>query len=399
MKKRALFAAGLIAFGAATFTACKDDEEEDVLGSIAENEAVTAEYNSSYAKQWGNYMRVVATLLKADSDNLYAYWNTAYDGGDSYAKRFLSYSGAGFTSSKDCVEQIVDGCIDIAGEVGDSKIKGPVDTWNSGKHDDAVLEVESWFSWHSRVDFSNNIASIKNAYYGSLDGVVNANSISKVINGKNAELDAKVIAAIKGAQDAILAIPQPFRNNLGSTEAQAAIEACGELSEVLENELKGFIDNSLADYNWDAVLNQYVNGVILPTYKSLSEKNTELYNAVVAFEKNPSNEGFSKCADAWLAARTPWESSEAFLFGPVADKGLDPNMDSWPLDLSGIIKIFNTASWAELEWSGDYEEIEDEDHPEQSSKQANDIAAAQGLRGFHTLEYLIFKDGKARTIH
>ena len=398
MKKRALFAAGLITFGAATFTACKDDEEEP-LANIAESEAVNTEYNSSYSKQWGNYMRVVATLLKTDSDNLYKYWNEAYDGGDSYAKRFLSYTGAGFQSSKDCVEQIVDGCIDIAGEVGDSKIKGPVDTWLGGEQDKAVLAVESWFSWHSRVDFSNNIASVKNAYYGSLDGVVNANSISKVINGKNAELDAKVIAAIKGAQDAILAIPQPFRNNLGSAEAQAAIEACGELSDVLENDLKGFIDNSLADYNWDAVLNQYVNGVILPTYKSLSEKNTELYNAVVAFEKNPSNEGFSKCADAWLAARTPWESSEAFLFGPVADKGLDPNMDSWPLDLSGIIKIFNTASWAELEWSGDYEEIEEEDHPEQSSKQANDIAAAQGLRGFHTLEYLIFKDGKARTIH
>ena len=396
MKKRALFAAGLIAFGAATFTACKDDEDDEVLGSIADNEAVNAEYNSSYSKQWGNYMRVVATLLKADSDNLYKYWNEAYEGGDSYAKRFLSYTGAGFQSSKDCVEQIVDGCIDIAGEVGDSKIKGPVDTWFSGKQDDAVLEVESWFSWHSRVDFSNNIASIKNAYYGSLDGVVNANSISKVINGKNAELDAKVIAAIKGAQDAILAIPQPFRNNLGSTEAQAAIEACGELSEVLENDLKGFIDNSLADYNWDAVLNQYVNGVILPTYKSLSEKNTELYNAVVAFEKNPSNEGFSKCADAWLAARNPWESSEAFLFGPVADKGLDPNMDTWPLDLSGIVKIFNTASWGELEWSGDYEEIPE---GEEGSQNAQNIESAQQLRGFHTLEYLIFKDGKARTIH
>ena len=395
MKKRALFAAGLLAFGAATFTACKDDDEEP-LANISENEAVNTEYNSSYAKQWGNYMRVVATLLKTDSDNLYNYWNTAYDGGDSYAKRFLGYTGAGFQSSKDCVEQIIDGCVDIAGEVGDSKIKGPVDTWNSGKHDEAVLQVESWFSWHSRVDFSNNIASIKNAYYGSLDGVVNANSISKVINGKNAELDAKVIAAIKGAQDAILAIPQPFRNNLGSAEAQAAIEACGELSDVLDKELKSYIDNNLADYNWDAVLNQYVNGVILPTYKSLSEKNTELYNAVVAFEKNPSNEAFSKCADAWLAARTPWESSEAFLFGPVADKGLDPNMDTWPLDLSGIVKIFNTASWGELEWSGDYEEIPE---GEEGSQNAQNIESAQQLRGFHTLEYLIFKDGKARTIH
>ncbi len=394
MKKRALFAAGLIAFGAATFTACKDDDED--LATIAENEAINVEYNSTYAKQWGNYMRVVATLLKTDSDNLYKYWNEAYDGGDSYAKRFLSYTGAGFQSSKDCVEQIVDGCIDIAGEVGDSKIKGPVDKWLGGDHDGAVLEVESWFSWHSRVDFANNIASIKNAYYGSRDGVVNANSISKVINGANADLDAKVKAAIKGAQDAILAIPQPFRNNLGSTEAQAAIEACGELSEVLESQLKNYIDENLADYNWDAVLSQYVNGVILPTYKELSERNTALYNAVVEFEKNPSNDGFSKCADAWLAARTPWESSEAFLFGPVADKGLDPNMDSWPLDLSGIVKIFNTASWSELEWSGDYEEIPE---GQEGTKHAQDIESAQGLRGFHTLEYLIYKDGKARMIH
>ena len=394
MKKRALFAAGLIAFGAATFTACKDDDED--LATIAENEAINVEYNSTYAKQWGNYMRVVATLLKTDSDNLYKYWNEAYEGGDSYAKRFLSYTGAGFQSSKDCVEQIVDGCIDIAGEVGDSKIKGPVDKWLGGDHDGAVLEVESWFSWHSRVDFANNIASIKNAYYGSRDGVVNANSISKVINGANADLDAKVKSAIKGAQDAILAIPQPFRNNLGSTEAQAAIEACGELSEVLESQLKNYIDENLADYNWDAVLSQYVNGVILPTYKELSERNTALYNAVVEFEKNPSNDGFSKCADAWLAARTPWESSEAFLFGPVADKGLDPNMDSWPLDLSGIVKIFNTASWSELEWSGDYEEIPE---GQEGTKHAQDIESAQGLRGFHTLEYLIYKDGKARMIH
>lgn len=394
MKKRALFAAGLIAFGAATFTACKDDDED--LATIAENEAINVEYNSTYAKQWGNYMRVVATLLKTDSDNLYKYWNEAYDGGDSYAKRFLSYTCAGFQSSKDCVEQIVDGCIDIAGEVGDAKIKGPVDKWLGGDHDGAVLEVESWFSWHSRVDFANNIASIKYAYYGSRDGVVNANSISKVINGANADLDAKVKAAIKGAQDAILAIPQPFRNNLGSTEAQAAIEACGELSEVLESQLKNYIDENLADFNWDAVLSQYVNGVILPTYKELSERNTALYNAVVEFEKNPSNDGFSKCADAWLAARTPWESSEAFLFGPVADKGLDPNMDSWPLDLSGIVKIFNTASWSELEWSGDYEEIPE---GQEGTKHAQDIESAQGLRGFHTLEYLIYKDGKARMIH
>ena len=397
MKKRVFIAAGLIAFSAATFTSCdKDkDEDKDKLVEMADSEAIDAEYNSAYAKQWGNYMRTVATLLKTDSDNLYAYWNDSYEGGESYAKRFLSHEGAGFKSSKDCVEQIIDGCIDIANEVSDTKIGSPVELFATDPVN-AVLQVESWFSWHSRVDFTNNITSVKNAYYGSLDNIINANSISKVINGKNAELDAKVIAAIKDAQDAIMAIPQPFRNNLASKEAQTAIVKCADLRDVLDKELKTFIDDNLADYDWDAVLSQYVNNVVLPTYKSLKDRNTELYDAVVAFEKNPSDDGFSKCADAWVAARTPWESSEAFLFGPVADKGLDPNMDSWPLDLSGIVTIFNTQSWGELEWSGDYEEIPE---GEDGTKHAQDIASAQNLRGFHTLEYLIFKDGKARTIH
>lgn len=395
MKKRAFLAAGLITFGAVTFNACKDDDEEN-LANIDDSTAISAEYTSAYAKQWGNYMRTVASLLKTDAENLYAYWNDSYEGGDSYAKRFLSHTGAGFQSSKDCVEQIIDGCVDIANEVGDSKIGGPVEKWSENNKEEAVLAVESWFSWHSRVDYSNNIASIKNAYFGSLDGTVNANSISKVINGSDATLDAKVTAAIQNAQAKILAIPQPFRNNLSCSEAREAMTACAELRDILDEDLKNYIDENLADYNWDAVLSQYVNNVVLPTYKSLKEKNAELFNAVVAFQQSPSDEGFSKCADAWIAARTPWESSEAFLFGPVADKGLDPNMDSWPLDLKGIIKIFNTASWGELEWSGEYEEMPEEG---EGSQHAQDIESAQNLRGFHTLEYLIFKDGKARTIH
>ncbi len=36
MKKRALFAAGLIAFGAATFTACKDDDDINNSGIIVD---------------------------------------------------------------------------------------------------------------------------------------------------------------------------------------------------------------------------------------------------------------------------------------------------------------------------------------------------------------------------
>ena len=60
-------------------------------------------------------------------------------------------------------------------------------------------------------------------------------------------------------------------------------------------------------------------------------------------------------------------------------------MDSWPLDQNGIEKVISSGDFSGMNWSGEFDEDND------------NIAAAQSLRGFHTLEFLIFKDGKART--
>ena len=75
-----------------------------------------------------------------------------------------------------------------------------------------------------------------------------------VINGKryddgqfqglNTDGIAKMKAAIDAAAKAIQAIPQPFRNNINSKEAAEAMEACAELGDILENELKPFLANS-----------------------------------------------------------------------------------------------------------------------------------------------------------
>ena len=122
----------------------------------------------------------------------------------------------------------------------------------------------------------------------------------------------------------------------------------------------------------------------MPTYRNLKKKNAELLAAVNAFVANPSNEGFYACSLAWLAARQPWETSEAFLFGPVATFGLDPNMDSWPLDQDAIVSIMNSQKWSDLEWADGDDDAK--------------VESAQNVRGFHTLEFLIFKDGNPRTI-
>ena len=219
------------------FLAFRDGKARTLTDEATDGEAANAVYNAGNATAWAQYMRNTAQLLVDDVTTLCDAWN------NGYAAKFKSHNGGDFTSGLSCIEQLIDGCIDIAGEVGQAKIGDPYDLYVSGKTTEALYAVESWYSWHSRDDYTNNIYSIRNAYYGSRDGSVNKNSLSKLVAKYNPELDADVKAAIEDAADAIQAIPQPFRNNINSKEAQAAMEACAELSDILENELKPFLIN------------------------------------------------------------------------------------------------------------------------------------------------------------
>lgn len=370
-------AACTLTFG---MTACSSDKNDDNNTEIDITDPNNLDYSSAYAEQWANYMVTVSGLLADDADELYNAWK------NGYADIFKNHNSEEYKSAIDCVEQILDGCIDIASEVGSAKIGDPYNLYMSGKTTEALYAVESWYSWHSRDDYRNNIYSIRNAYYGSRDGKVNANSLSALLAAKNAELDTKAKQKIQAAADAIYAIPQPFRNNINSKEASAAMTACAELEDFIENELKPyFTANINDDATLDPVIKQYVDQVVLPTYNQLAVLNDALDAAVKQFKQNPSNANFTACANAWLEARQPWEQSEAFLFGPVDELGLDPNMDSWPLDQAQIAQILKSQAFNNLNWK--------------EGESDEKVEKAQSLRGFHTLEFLIFKDGKARTVN
>ena len=219
------------------FLTFRDGQARTLTDQAVDGEAANAVYNASNANAWAQYMRNTAQLLVDDVTTLVDAWN------NGYADKFKKHDGGDFTSGLSCIEQLIDGCIDIAGEVGQAKIGDPYDLYQSGKTNEALYAVESWYSWHSRDDYTNNIYSIRNAYYGSRDGKINANSLSKLVAKYDAQLDADVKEAIEEAADAIQAIPQPFRNNINSKEAKAAMDACAELSDILENELKPFLIN------------------------------------------------------------------------------------------------------------------------------------------------------------
>lgn len=407
MKKTFILGAALAAacaFTTTTFTSC-DNNDDPVVNPDKTQDDADLDYSASNATAWGNYMKNVAALLKSDAEKLYSQWAESYENagvntGEPYATLFKKHdSKSGYSNVKSCAQEVVEKMAEIANEVGSSKIGDPYAKWTSGKQTEALYAVESWYSWHSRDDYTNNIKSIANAYYGKLNGSetnMAEASMAKALEGT--AIDRTVRKQIADAQAAIQNITQPFRNHIGSTEAQQAMEACAalqaSLSEVTndDNEVEaGAAAVNLRDAvlkldeaTLQAIINNYVDNVVVPTYKNLKDQNTILYQTVNAFVANPSNDGFEACATAWMNARQPWETSEAFLFGPVATFGLDPNMDSWPLDQTAIVDIMKSQKWNSLVW---------EDGDDDAK-----VESAQNVRGFHTLEFLIFKNGQPRTI-
>ena len=220
------------------FLAFKDGKARTLNDVSEDGSAANIVYHAGNATAWAQYMRNTAKLLVDDAATLYDTWS------NGYAATFKNHNGGDYTSGISCIEQMIDGCIDIAGEVGDAKIGDPYNLYVSGNTTEALYAVESWYSWHSRDDYTNNIYSIRNVYYGSRNGSVHAHSLSSLVKKYNAELDTKVKNAISAAANAIQAIPQPFRNNINSAEAANAMEACADLVDVLEYELKPFLTNA-----------------------------------------------------------------------------------------------------------------------------------------------------------
>lgn len=130
----------------------------------------------------------------------------------------------------------------------------------------------------------------------------------------------------------------------------------------------------------------YVDNVVVPTYQDMLNKMTALNNAVKNLSTSSSNNDVADAANAWIAARRPWEQSEAFLFGPADLNKLDPSLDSWPLDKGGIDQILVSGNWSDAV-GGD---VDDDDNAP--------VDAPQNLRGFHTAEYLLFEDGEAKKV-
>ncbi len=389
---------GSIALGV-SFTGCKEKpgtpEEptsDERIEALAMNET------------WKNYLVAASSELYNDCVKLWAAWagpdalsaeetaivgegffGTASDyslaNGYAYQVKNPGESNINYKSATAAIEAtIIQGSVDIAGEVGPQKIGTPNSYAKAGDLQQAVLEVESWYSWNSIKDYSDNIISIRSSYFGGRGNTsANGKSLSDFVKKFDAALDTEITNAINNAYTSIVSMDAPFRNNLVGSKVDAAITACADLEEVYSKKLLPLLEKEGGNYDFLPVLQAYADDVVVATYKDMKDKAKALKESIETFYADPTNQSkLDAACEAWRATRIPWEESEAFLIGPADKLGLDPSLDSWPLDQQDILTILQDDKLTTVD-------------------QLKSAIQSESVRGFHTIELLLFKDGKNRT--
>ncbi len=133
------------------------------------------------------------------------------------------------------------------------------------------------------------------------------------------------------------------------------------------------------------LIKNYLDEVVYPTYTNLANQTEALYEGLDEASDDMENgeltqEDLNTLASTFLKARAYWEESEAFLYGPATTFGIDPHIDTWPLDVDALARgLSNTEMLNSIKENG-----------------AADMAPT--LLGFHAIEFVLFRDGKVRTI-
>ena len=138
------------------------------------------------------------------------------------------------------------------------------------------------------------------------------------------------------------------------------------------------------DMQAQAIVEQFVEHTVSPTYTALAANTEALANQLAALKANPTDAGVQQACETFLAAREQWEKSEAFLFGAAGDFGIDPHIDSWPLDEDAFNTLMSSPAMLEA-----------------LDAENGDVVAGErlgnALLGFHGIEYILFRNGQPRS--
>lgn len=248
----------------ATLEAAWDSKE-----SNAERQKIAKEYVSSH--------------LAIDDDGNQ---EGVLEGFQNYGKAFKTPGTGDWETALDATLEIISGCQDIIGEVGQSKIGLPY------TGEDATY-IESPYAYNSITDFYDNIISCKNALYGK-KGATTPDEKSLIYFCQHADNTAlaaqagNVTAKLDAALSKINGMKAPFAIYFNDASCKTAIDALGELDDALSQlagTLKGYEGNETVAKQCQVINENYVDNVVLATYRSLADNAQKLYQSIVKIKK------------------------------------------------------------------------------------------------------------------
>ena len=225
----------------------------------------------------------VATHLAIDDDGNQA---GSLEGFQNFGKAFKNPGTGDWETALDATLEIISGCQDIIGEVGDSKIGLPF------TGEDATY-IESPYAYNSITDFYDNIVSCKNALYGQM-GATTPNEKSLIYfckNAGNATLTAQannVTTKLDAALAKIKAMKAPFALYYSDASSKVAIDALGELDDALgemAETLSAYAGNATVEAQCRVINENYVDNVVVATYRTLANNAQKLYQSIVNIKK------------------------------------------------------------------------------------------------------------------
>ena len=152
------------------------------------------------------------------------------------------------------------------------------------------------------------------------------------------------------------------------------------------------VNVSSSDKEMQKVAKVYVNQVVYPTYQALAANARTLYTTTAALYTAAESGTMTQAqidaaCEAFKDTRREWERSEAFLYGSASDNELDPHIDSWPLDHEELVNALKNPTLVAGFKGSDPAKFVSENN-----------SHFQSVLGFHGMEFVLFREGKNRTV-
>ncbi len=139
---------------------------------------------------------------------------------------------------------------------------------------------------------------------------------------------------------------------------------------------KDEVEQTPVSVNNQDVINDISANINASTYLQLKTNTADLYTASLVFASNSTEQNLHICRDFWKAARSTWEQSEGFIYGPVATENIDPRIDTWPVNFVDLN--------AQIDGTNQF-----------TDAYVNNLEDA--LKGFHPIEFLLWGQNGTKT--